>query len=183
LFDLEGQNAGALAQMGERVAQRKTPFFILVGSGTESELLSQKLAKPTGYLSKPLNSTLVFVNIELALEQRRSAKAKEHKLEELFVKNGKEYVRISTDDILWVQASGNYIEIFTAQEKCFLLRVGLKELEDRLPEQQFIRVHKSYIVNKKHILKFNSAAIRTVMGEIPLARSYFGSVLTAFTVI
>jgi DNA-binding LytR/AlgR family response regulator len=80
-------------------------------------------------------------------------------------------------------ASGNYIEIFTSNDKSYLLRVGLKEIELRLPDDQFIRVHKSYIVNKKHILKFNSNSLRTQQGEVPIARSYFNAVLTSFTII
>jgi len=167
----------------EKVQKQNMPFFVAATTVTTQVFEDFRSLKPAGFFLKPLALESCMLNINQALFNSGTTKLKTQKLEELFVKNGKDYVRISAEDILWVQASGNYIEIFTTYEKSYLLRVGLKDIEGRLPEDQFIRVHKSYIVNKKHILKFNSNSIRTSLGEVPLARSYFNSVLTAFTVI
>ena len=138
---------------------------------------------PKDIFTKPFNTVNCVINIEQSLHNASATVAKSQKLEELFVKNGKDYLRIGSDEILWIQASGNYMKIFTCNDKSYLLRVGLKEIELRLPDDQFIRVHKSYIVNKKHILKFNSNSLRTQQGEVPIARSYFNAVLTSFTII
>lgn len=183
LIDLDGNSGSGLNKLVERAQQQHMSYFFVTSDLTGASITDIKVLKPAGYFTKPLNIELIHLNLEQELFNISTSHFKNKRLEELFVKNGKDYVRIGSDDILWIQASGNYIEIFTSHEKSYLLRVGLKDIEGRLPEEQFIRVHKSYIVNKKHILKFNSHSIKTSQGELPLARSYFNSVLTAFTVI
>lgn len=183
LIDLDDTIGSALNKLVERAQQQHMSYFFVTGDLSSASVNDIKVLKPAGYFTKPLDHELVFLNIEQELFNISTSHFKNKKLEELFVKSGKDYIRIGSDDILWIQASGNYIEIFTSYEKSYLLRIGLKDIEGRLPEEQFIRVHKSYIVNKKHILKFNSHSIKTAQGELPLARSYFNTVLTAFTVI
>ncbi len=183
LIDVEGYTKSEINKMVDKAKQQHMPFFLVLSNNVIDAFDDFKLYYPSGYFNKPLPVANSILNIEQVLYNNSSTIAKTKKLEELFVKNGKDYVRIGSEEILWIQASGNYIEIFTSNDKSYLLRVGLKEIEERLPEDQFIRVHKSYIVNKQHILKFNSNSLRTKQGEVPIARSYFNAVLTAFTII
>lgn len=183
LIDLEDTTKSEVSKLVERAQQQHMSFFFVVSSFDADEFEEYKLLKPAGYFIKAIVPELCYMDIEQELFNVSTSHLKTKKLEELFVKNGKDYTRISSDEILWIQASGNYIEIFTSNDKSYLLRVGLKDIEGRLPDEQFIRVHKSYIVNKKHILKFNSSSLKTQQGEVPIARSYFNAVLTAFTII
>ncbi|MFY0673788.1 MAG: LytTR family transcriptional regulator [Bacteroidia bacterium] len=183
LIDVHDFEKGEISKLVDKAKQQHMPFFFVLQNADLKTFEDYKLYLPTGYFTSPMSTVSSVINIEQSLHNASSAVAKSQKLEELFVKNGKDYLRIGSDEILWIQASGNYIEIFTSNDRSYLLRVGLKEIELRLPDDQFIRVHKSYIVNKKHILKFNSNSLRTQQGEVPIARSYFNAVLTSFTII
>jgi DNA-binding LytR/AlgR family response regulator len=183
LIDVCDFEKSEISKLVDKARQQHMPFFFVIENADLETFEDYKLYSPKGYFTKPFNTVNCVINIEQSLHNASATVAKSQKLEELFVKNGKDYLRIGSDEILWIQASGNYIEIFTCNDKSYLLRVGLKEIELRLPDDQFIRVHKSYIVNKKHILKFNSNSLRTQQGEVPIARSYFNAVLTSFTII
>jgi len=183
LIDLDDFSLSDVKKAVEMAQKQHMPFYFLAENLSKEMMDDVRVLKPSGYFAKPLDSDMVIMNIEQEIYNVSTSHLKTKKLDELFVKNGKDYERIGSDDILWIQASGNYIEIFTSNEKSYLLRIGLKDIEGRLPDEQFLRVHKSYIVNKKHIVRFNSHSIKTMRGEVPLARSYFNTVLTAFTVI
>ena len=183
IIDTEGFSKQGLIKQVEICQGQDIPFFLALNLAEEALFDELKMLKPAGYFLKPLQASVCLLNIKQKLYDLKTTKLRSDRLEELFVKNGKDYTRISTSDIMWIQANGNYIEIFTSQDNKYLLRIGLKDIEGRLPESQFIRVHKSYILNKKHILKFNSSSVKTTVGELPIARSYFNAVLTAFTVI
>ncbi len=76
----------------------------------------------------------------------------------LFIKSGYEHLRISTDDILFIQSEADYTEIFTSEKK-HLTSHSLKYWLQTLPSGQFTQVHKSYIVNTRKILKVSGNSI------------------------
>ena len=91
-------------------------------------------------------------------------------------------VRIGTQDVVWIEAAGDYVIAHTAGQD-YLMPDSLRALEDRLDPQLFIRVHRSRIVNRKFIvgvmrLKFGKACLRLATGEmVPVGRSYRTRVL------
>jgi len=64
----------------------------------------------------------------------------------LFVRHKGKMVKVEMDDILYTQADSNYTHIFTINEK-YIVSINSKNLEAQLPENKFVRVHRSYIVN------------------------------------
>lgn len=83
----------------------------------------------------------------------------------LAIKDGSEVSRVPVNDIIWIDAAGDYMCVhasdtspFTAidsrQENTHILRKTMKELEEHLDPKLFIRIHRSTIVNKNHIQKF-----------------------------
>lgn len=67
---------------------------------------------------------------------------------------GKLNQQIKTEDILYLKALSNYTEIFLSNGKKILLAKTLKQLTLQLPDAIFLRVHKSYIVNKLFMKQF-----------------------------
>lgn len=76
----------------------------------------------------------------------------------LFIKSGYEHLRISIDDILFIQSEADYTEVFTTEKK-HLTSHSLKYWLQTLPLVQFTQVHKSYIVNTRKILKVSGNSI------------------------
>ncbi|MEM1001984.1 MAG: LytTR family DNA-binding domain-containing protein, partial [Bacteroidota bacterium] len=75
----------------------------------------------------------------------------------------------------FIKAAGNYLEFHTI-DKVIIDRNKLKDLEEQLPPN-FIRTHRSYIVNKNHVISTNSSMVIIRPNvETPLSRSFKGSV-------
>ena len=71
-------------------------------------------------------------------------------LERIAVKSGTKIHVVLVSEILYLQADGDYVQIFTAQGK-YLKEQTMKYFEEHLPENQFVRVHRSVIVNVEMI--------------------------------
>jgi len=74
------------------------------------------------------------------------------KLERVVVKSGQKLNVITIPEIVYFQAEGDYVRIFTDTGK-FLKEDTIKFFQARLPETQFVRVHRSYLVNISKILR------------------------------
>ncbi|MES2675864.1 MAG: LytTR family DNA-binding domain-containing protein [Pseudomonadota bacterium] len=73
-----------------------------------------------------------------------------HRNSKVLVMKGRGECLIEWDSVDFISAAGNYMELTCATEK-YLLRASMKQLEDALPVGSFIRIHRSYIVNKTAI--------------------------------
>jgi len=69
---------------------------------------------------------------------------------------------IYEDDIIYCRSDGNYTTFYTQQMEKILVSKPLKKIEEILSENVFIRCHQSYIVNKKHVLKYNKQGVLIV---------------------
>ncbi|WP_299114948.1 two-component regulator propeller domain-containing protein [uncultured Winogradskyella sp.] len=105
------------------------------------------------------------------VEQEKDVIAK--KVEEKFiVLNSK--TKVYLKDLKYIKAAGNYLEFYTL-DKTLIDRNKLKLLEEQLPPN-FIRTHRSYIVNKNYIISANSASVFIKPDvETPLSRRFKGS--------
>ncbi|WP_256013591.1 LytR/AlgR family response regulator transcription factor [Desertivirga xinjiangensis] len=86
--------------------------------------------------------------------------------------SGKKFVKVKYDEIIYVEASLNYISLIMEQEK-HLAYLTMKEIEENLPCEKFIRVHKSYIVNINKIRAVDGNQVFLNNGErIIIGASY-----------
>jgi len=93
-------------------------------------------------------------------------------LKDIFIKSGYEHIRVQIKDILYIKSDGDYTEIFTPAKK-YLSNESLKHWLEELPEQQFMRIHKSYIIHTTKINKITSNQIQlTNQIHIPIGRAY-----------
>lgn len=82
-------------------------------------------------------------------------------------------VTIRLDDILYIEAMEGYVKIFLAGGECVVSRVILKNIGSQLPERDFMRIHRSFIVRKSKIKSFNKREVTLVNGNsIPVGRLY-----------
>ena len=93
----------------------------------------------------------------------------------LFVKTeGKgKLVKVSFGDLLYVEGLKNYVALHTADERVVTL-LNIKDLESRLPDRQFMRVHKSFIValSKIQALDGNQILFKGLTAAVPLGDTY-----------
>ena len=80
-------------------------------------------------------------------------------------------MQLPLQSILYIEAFDNYIKIVTP-DKTYMPVMTMKKMQILLPENEFIRVHKSYIVAVSKIKSFNSEQVITIRKKIPIGRSY-----------
>ncbi|MBS1564633.1 MAG: response regulator transcription factor [Bacteroidetes bacterium] len=109
-----------------------------------------------------------------------AAPAQEPETGFLLIKEKEGLIKIRYDDILYIEASKDYMKIFTAATH-YLVHQTMKGLESMLPADRFIRTHKSYMVAVKEIrlVKPDMVQLSNNAG-IPVSASYKDSVVAAF---
>lgn len=91
--------------------------------------------------------------------------------EHIFVKTGYEQVKIAFQDILYLEATGNYVS-YVLPEKKILSRSTLSEATRQLPTGRFIRVHRSYVVAKDKIDKAERHQVTISGAEVPVSEAF-----------
>ena len=125
------------------------------------------------YLVKPVSPARFLQAIEKANEAYASNK-QEVKLEDqafVFVKDNGVLKRVNVDDILFLEAMGDYVKVHT-QHKFHVLHSTLKAIEEKLPQSKFIRVHRSYIISINKIDSIQDGVIAIGKSTIPVADTY-----------
>ena len=101
--------------------------------------------------------------------------------EEIFIKNGSSLVKLRLSEIIFIEALENYVTLSTNDNK-YTIHFTMKAIESQLPSGLFIRVHRSYIVNKSMIktIKENSLEIivGTTLTTIPIGKSFRDNLLS-----
>lgn len=91
---------------------------------------------------------------------------------EIFIKSGYEYIKVSVDDISYIKSDADYTELFTSGKK-LLSSEPLRNWLETLDPNQFVRVHKSYIVNAAKIVKVVGNQIYMAdQAIIPIGRAF-----------
>jgi len=108
--------------------------------------LHNAIERARGELMKTHDRYLTHRILDLLTEARIGSKADRR----LVIKTGRRVVFVEMDEIDWVEAAGNYVELNTSCG-CYLLREGIGRLSTRLDPGQFVRIHRSIIVNVRKI--------------------------------
>jgi len=88
-----------------------------------------------------------------------------------FVKRGSMLVKVYLDNVQWIQAMDNYVIIQTNTDQ-FVIHSTMKDIESKLPSDQFIRVHRSYIVSLDKVGVLDENAVMIGDKTIPIGKSY-----------
>lgn len=89
----------------------------------------------------------------------------------IFLKEEQTIHRASLSEILFVEAYGNYLKVHTPR-KVFVVRETMHDMEGRLPKEQFVRIHKSYIVSLNKIDSLSGNRIFIAEHELPVGEMY-----------
>ncbi|RTQ50306.1 response regulator transcription factor [Hymenobacter gummosus] len=96
----------------------------------------------------------------------------------LFLKTGYEQVKVRFDDILYLEAAGNYITFVLTGQR-LLTRMTFHEVQELLPRGQFIRIHRSYIVARHRIDRIERHQVRVGAANLPVGASYLADLQLA----
>lgn len=158
------------------------PVVFLTSHADQSTVERVKAVEPEGYLLKPFEKDDLYTSIELALSnfiKRTHASESENIFDEgsqvfnnsIFVRQDHLLVKIRFEDLKWIKAEGNYLELHCSNKK-LLIRFTLKDFLKKLPENIFYQVHRSYAVNIEHLSAVGYTSITIDDEELPVGRSY-----------
>jgi len=150
----------------------KKPLIIFTTAKTDYAAEAFEL-NVVDYLVKPITQPRLVQAVEKAQEALDSNK-QEVKVEEqgfVFVKDNGMLKRISIEDILFLEAMGDYVKVHTAP-KFHVVHATLKSIEEKLPASKFLRVHRSYIVAINKIDFIQEGTISIGKTSIPVADTH-----------
>ena len=125
------------------------------------------------YLVKPVSVSRVILAVERAVELLAVKNTKINQIEKeyIFIRDGKTIRKIIIQSILWLEAKGDYVKIVTQQGN-FVIHATLRNLEEKLSGNEFVRIHRGYIIpiNKIDFIEDGTAFIQGT--PLPVSENY-----------
>jgi DNA-binding LytR/AlgR family response regulator len=94
----------------------------------------------------------------------------------IFVRSDRRMLKITFSDILYIESLSDYIKIHL-KDQCIVTRETISAIEAKLPQKDFLRIHRSYIVSLNKIESFTNEEVTVNRKAIPISRSYKKDVL------
>ncbi len=131
--------------------------------------------KVTDYLVKPVNYARFLKAVNKAESNLKATNVTvENQKDEVFVKADNKIIKLKLSEILFVEALSDYVILNTAKRK-YIIHSTMKGLEKKLPESDFIRVHRSYIINMNKIEAIEDLSVNMPGKAIPIGASFKNS--------
>ena len=96
------------------------------------------------------------------------------------MKEGRAMIKLRYDDILWLESSGNYTIINLSNGKRRVIRDSLGEFEKQLNPAIFIRIHKSFLINKIFVTEVHTDKLFIKQHGLPIGRTFQSDVNAYF---
>jgi DNA-binding LytR/AlgR family response regulator len=147
----------------------KKPLVIFTTAYSEHAVTSFEM-DAVDYLLKPFSLSRFLKGCNKAYELynfRNATDSTDH----LYIKTGYEQVKVMYDEILYLEATGNYVT-FALKDKHILSRSTFNEAINLLPSDKFVRIHRSYVVAVSKIDKVERHQVTINNSKIPISEAY-----------
>ncbi len=156
------------------------PFIFLTSNADKLTVDRAKRVSPPAYLVKPFNKDELYTSIEIAIFNHGKVNKEEMNSaiirDALFVKQDTAFQKVYFNDITFITSDHVYLEIHSVQKQSILVRDSLNEYIKKLDEN-FFRVHRSFIVNLNHLQSIETNSIIVAGKEIPIGKNYRNELL------
>lgn len=162
------------------------PVIFLTANSDDATFNRAKTTRPVAFISKPFQKLDMQRAIELTISRMAGQEAgspvnEDHEQsfilnDRIFVRQKERMVKIMMADILYIEAERNYSHIFTTNKE-YLLSITLKIIEEKLPDQLFMRVHRSWLINLRQVEEVGEDFIIIAGRQIPLSENLKGNLL------
>lgn len=149
-----------------------TTAFSEFGVESYEYSITDYLLKPIAFerFLKAVNKILLPKNLEFLIEKVQEKPTSENEF--IFFKADKKNHKFYFKEILFFEGSGNYVKINTENATPLMVLEKLSDLEEKLPQNQFMRVHKSFIVNTYHIKQIEGNMLKIKDKTVTISQSY-----------
>lgn len=154
---------------------KNIPQTILISAHPEHSLDAFELGV-TDYLQKPFGFDRFLKAVGRAMDmiQLRNKNNTIETIQErlIFLKSGRDSLKFNLNEIIYIEALASFSKVFTIHEKYTLVSESITELQNKLPQGEYIRVHKSFLVAKNKVIGISSKQVILENIKIPLGLSY-----------
>lgn len=176
--DLDGVETASLIN-----PEHTLPIIFLTSNADDITFNRAKDTRPRAFLSKPFKKRDLKHSIQLALGSGEPPSAStatvdvDFQLDDrIFLKTDDFMVKVLIEEILWVEADDYYCKVVT-RDKQHLVTLTLKKFAEQVQSSLLLRVHRSYMVNLKHVEKVGNLYLYIGKRKIPIGRSYSDKLL------
>lgn len=156
------------------------PVIYLTANADDANFNRAKSTNPYAFISKPFKKLDLQRAIELTINHIQCNNTYESDATNdnnspfilsdcIFVRHLDKMVKVNIKDILYIEAERNYCRIYS-KDKEYLLVMTLKDMDEKLPQRHFIRVHRSFIVNLSQIDEVATSHIVIARKAIPVSK-------------
>ena len=160
------------------------PVIYLTGNTDDATFQRAKITRPFAFISKPYKKLDIQRAIDLTFSRMTTAAADSVTIrneseqansyilsDRIFVRHNNTMVKLFLKDVLYVEAERSYCRIFSKDSE-YLLSVPLVELLEKLQIEDFMRIHRSFIINLKQIDEVAETHVVIDKKAIPLGKSF-----------
>lgn len=163
----------------------KRPIIILITSKTDYAVEAFEL-NVADYIIKPVTLSRFMVAVAKAKElfelKGQKIELNEKDKEYMFVRSNSVLTKIKINDITYVQALGDYVNIYTLDSR-YTVHITLKGMEEKLPAEKFYRLHRSYLIALDHIDKVEEGTAFIGKHPVPIGEQYKKELLKKINLI
>lgn len=179
-IQLKGEETGIW--LAQQIRDRfDFPFIFLTSFGDKKTVEEAANTHPYGFLMKPVEKQNVYASIQIAMKkfqetqitsgEEASTEITDYTISDaLFVKDEYYFTKLKFDEILFVKANGNYLEVHTENKKV-LIKGTLGSFAESLPFGLFFQSHRSYLINLKRTDGFGASTVKIGKYDIPLSKT------------
>lgn len=155
---------------------KEAPHIVMTTSDREYAIEAYEYEAIVDYLVKPITPE----RFEKCIQKVRNSLNKQQKTdqnsdnsglgEDLYINIDRRLIKLKFDEILFIEAKGDYIDIKTEKED-YRVHTTLKKIKEKLPQEQFLQIHRSYIINFTKIIDIEDNSVLIEKNVIPISRS------------
>ncbi len=157
------------------------PIIYLTANADDIHFNRAKATHPYAFITKPFKKLDLQRAIELTVHQIQFNLPLKNKIPSknqgsfilsncIFVRHNEKMVKVSIENILYIEAERNYCRIYT-KTKEYLLVITLKDIDEKLPSKHFLRIHRSFVVNISQIDEVATSHVVIAKKAIPISKS------------
>jgi DNA-binding LytR/AlgR family response regulator len=161
------------------------PNIIILSSNDQNAFKAIEI-NAVDYLLKPVTYSRFYKAVDKAIRYYSRKEVSNIGDNEIFIKKGSLLIKLKIKDIMFIEALENYVTLHTKNDK-FTIQFTMKALENQLPSVIFIRVHRSFIVNKSLIQAIGENSLELNIGDemknIPVGKSFRNPLLNSINIM
>lgn len=150
------------------------PIIYLTANADDGNFNRAKQTNPYAFISKPFKKMDLQHTLELTVQRINEELEIGPKIEDanilmdsIFIRSSDKMIKVVINNILYIEAERNYCKIH-CKDKEILIVSTLKELDEKLPTQHFLRIHRSFIINISHIDEIATRHVVIAKKAIPI---------------